>query len=107
MRSLHGASRFVRGIRTERSGGLPMHPLPATGPPAGAIDCTPGACLIGAPGRASAVLRGERAWVPPVPRMRAGRETDALPAGVARRFVLEQPGNERHRGVLRVEDAPR
>lgn len=139
VQSLHGASRFVRGIWTERSGGLPMHPLPGTGRPAAAIDCSPGACLVGAPGRASAVVlrgdppwpwcgrvavvvsaepvrarctgsavvdrfsvwrdgahavwldrdgatvlsdrawRGERPWVPPVPRTRAEREADALP----------------------------
>jgi competence protein ComEC len=47
VQSLPGASRFVRGIWDERSGGLAFVPLPDTGRPAASIDCTPGACVIG------------------------------------------------------------
>lgn len=47
VQSLPGASRFVRGIWEERSGGLAFVPLPETGKPAAVIDCTPGACVIG------------------------------------------------------------
>jgi len=133
--SLPGASRFVRGIWEERSGGLPTVPLPVAGRAAGVIDCAPGACLIGEtavllrgdpPGRwcgrvavvisaepvrarcagstvidrfsvwrdgahavwlgdppvvlSDRVWRGERPWVPPVPRTRAQREADAVPS---------------------------
>ncbi|GIX11674.1 ComEC/Rec2 family competence protein [Elioraea sp.] len=63
VQSLQGASRFVRAIWTERSGGLPMRPLPARGRPAAAIDCAPDACMIGEAGRAAAVLlRGDPPW---------------------------------------------
>ena len=56
LQSLPGASRFVRGIWEERSGGLPSVPLPAAGRPAGVIDCAPGACLIG---ETAVLLRGD------------------------------------------------
>ncbi|WP_439577728.1 ComEC/Rec2 family competence protein [Elioraea sp.] len=56
VQSLPGASRFVRGIWDERSGGLPFVPLPPAGVPAQAIDCTPGACPIGG---GAVLLRGD------------------------------------------------
>lgn len=63
VQSLQGASRFVRGIWTERSGGMRLAPLPEVGQPAEAIDCERGACVISQPGRASAVLlRGDPPW---------------------------------------------
>lgn len=46
VQSLPGASRFVRGIWEERSGGLPVVPLPDTGRSSASIDCVPGACVI-------------------------------------------------------------
>jgi competence protein ComEC len=58
VQSLPGASRFVRGIWEERSGGLPFVPLPETGRPAAGIDCTPGACVIG---DNAVLLRGDAA----------------------------------------------
>lgn len=54
--SLPAASRFVRGIWEERSGGLAFVPLPETGRPAASIDCTPGACVIG---ESAVLLRGD------------------------------------------------
>jgi competence protein ComEC len=56
VQSLPGASRFVRGIWDERSGGLAFVPLPDTGRPAASIDCTPGACVIG---ESAVLLRGD------------------------------------------------
>jgi competence protein ComEC len=139
VQSLPRASFFVRDIWIERSGGMALVPLPENGRPAAAIDCTQGACLVGSPGTARAVLlrgdqpwpwcgrvavmvsaepvrgrctgsavvdrfsvwrdgahaiwlgadgaavlsdrawRGDRPWVPPLPRSRAQREADALP----------------------------